>query len=161
MRARNNGFVDSKEFIPAQFYRLFISFEGGSYVFTKSHRPVIDTTNDAIDELKDIQQSPVQTWFVPSKFIYTGKENNIIISLPEAEKKKYSIKFFEDDGTPLFEIKKIIQTYLTLDKVNFVHAGLFNVELYADGMLIEKHKVYIPKDGKSMPSLDVNGYELK
>ena len=162
VKAKNNGFADSKEFIPSQYYRVFISFEGGTYMFTQSHRPGIDTLK-AVPEIKEIQQPPavVQTWFIPSKLVYTGKENNIIISLPDAEKKKYSIKFFENDGTPLFEIKKITEPYLTLDKVNFIHAGLFNFEVYADGLLVEKHKFYIPKDGKPMPSLDVNGYEVK
>src|SRR5579862_3675342 len=41
--AKSNGFVDSKVFIPPQYYRLFISFEGGTYIFTQSHRPGIDT----------------------------------------------------------------------------------------------------------------------
>ena len=157
--AKTNGYVDSKEFIPSQYYRLFISFEGGTYLFTQSHRPAPDTSK-AIT-INEFQQAAVQTWFVPSKLVYTGKENNIIISLPDGEKKKYSIKFFEEDGTPLFEIKKITETYLILDKVNFIHAGLFNFEIYADGLLVEKHKFYIPKDGKPMPSLDVEGRELK
>lgn len=168
VKAKNNGFVDSKEFIPPQYYRVFISFEGGTYMFTQSHRPGVDTAKNIseINETKEIKQlikqaSPVQTFFIPSKLVYTGKENNVIISLPDAEKKKYSIKFFEQDGTPLFEIKKITEPYLTLDKVNFVHAGLFSFEVYADGLLIEKHKFYIPKDGKPMPALDVNGYEVK
>ena len=167
--ARNNGFVDSKEFIPPQYYRVFISFEGGSYMFTQSHRPGVDTVKNIaeIKETKEIKElvrqatPPPPTFFVPSKLVYTGKENNVIISLPDVEKKKYSIKFFEDDGTPLFEIKKITEPYLTLDKVNFVHAGLFNFEVYADGLLVEKHKFYIPKDGQPMPALDVNGYLVK
>ncbi len=159
VKAKTNGFVDAKEFIPSQYYRLFISFEGGTYIFTQSHRPGIDTMKN-VSEIRDIQQAPVQTWFIPSKLVYTGKENNVIISLPDAEKKKYSIKFFEEDGTPLFEIKKITEPYLTLDKVNFLHAGLFNFEIYANGILVEKHKFYIPKDGKPMPALDVNGNEL-
>ncbi len=39
--------------------------------------------------------------------------------------------------------------------------GLFNFEVYADGLLVEKHKFYIPKDGKPMPVLDENGSEIK
>ena len=58
------------------------------------------------------------------------------------------MKFFEEDGTPAFDINKITEPYLTLEKVNFTHAGLFNFELYDDGKLIEKHKVYVPKDGR-------------
>ena len=39
-----NGFTDPKEFIPSnQYYRLFISFQGGSYIFTHSHRPGLET----------------------------------------------------------------------------------------------------------------------
>ncbi len=158
--SKTNGFVDAKEFIPAQFYRVFISFEGGSYLFSKSHRPGVDTSK-TVTQIKEIQQAPIQTWFVPSKFVYLGKDNNIILALPDAEKKKYSIKFFEEDGVPIFELKKIAEPYLTLDKVNFLHAGLFNFEIYENGVLVEKHKVFIPKDGKPMPALDVYGHEVK
>jgi hypothetical protein len=159
VKAATNGFVDTKEFIPAdQYYRLFISFEGGNYIFTKSRRPTPDTLNIAA-EITDYQQ-PVKTWFVPSPHVYTGRDNNVIISLPDAAKKKYSIKFFEDDGTFVFELKKIPASYLIVDKVNFMHSGLFNFELFENRIIIERHKVYIPKDGKPIPSLDVNGYEI-
>ena len=77
------------------------------------------------------------------------------------EKKIYTIKFYEPDGTFLFELKKISEPLLTLDKVNFIHAGLFNFELYADGIPVEKHQIYIPKDGQLMPALDASGHELK
>ena len=159
VKAKSNGFVDAKEFIPPQYYRLFISFEGGTYIFTKSHRPGIDTLK-TVPEITEIQQ-PVKTWFVPSKLVYTGRDNNVIIDLPDAEKKKYSIKFFEEDGSPIFELKKITESWLTLDKVNFLHAGLFNFEIYSDDVLVEKHKVYIPKDGKPVPALDEYGHEVK
>ncbi len=164
VKAKTNGFVDSKEFSPPQYYRLFVSFEGGTYLFTQSHRPGLDTVKvvvPAVVTSKEVEQAPGQTWFIPSQFVYTGKENNVIISLPDADKKKYSIKFFEDDGSPLFELKRISEPYLILDKVNFVHAGLFDFELYSDGVIIERHKFFIPKDGKAIPSLDVNGYEVR
>jgi hypothetical protein len=144
VKAVSNGFVDSKEFKPAQYYRLFISFEGGTYIFTKSHRPGIDTLK-TVPQITEIPQA-VKTWFIPSKMVYTGRDNNVIIDLPDAEKKRYTIKFFEEDGSPIFELKKITESYLTLDKVNFLHAGLFNFEIYLDGILMEKHKFYIPKD---------------
>lgn len=159
INAKSNGFVDPKEFLPPQYYRLFLSFEGGSYIFTQSHRPGKDTLQ-RIPEATEIQQV-VKTWFVPSKLVYTGKDNNVIIALPDAEKKKYSIKFFEADGSLIFEVKKVTESWLTLDKVNFLHAGLFNFEVYADGVLIEKHKLYIPKDGKPVPALDEYGREVK
>ncbi|HEY8661040.1 MAG TPA: hypothetical protein VIL78_18555 [Hanamia sp.] len=158
VKSTTNGFADTKEFIPSQYYRLFISFEGGTYIFTESHKPGIDTLK-SLPQVQEVQQ-PVNTWFVPSKHVYTGKDNNVIISLPDAERKKYSIKFFEEDGTPLFELKKIPESFLTLDKVNFIHSGLFNYELYDNRIIIESHKIYIPKDGKPIPPLDANGHEI-
>src|SRR5664279_72853 len=68
VNAATNGYVDSKEFISAQYYRLFISFEGGTYLFTKSHRPAIDTTKTVA--INQFEPAPVQTWFVPSKLVY-------------------------------------------------------------------------------------------
>lgn len=157
--ATTNGLADTKEFIPAtQYYRLFISFEGGTYLFTESHRPGPDTLMN-LPVIQDIQQ-PVKTWFTPSKHVYTGLDNNVIIYLPDSYKKKYSVKFFEEDGTFLFEIKKITENYLTLDKVNFMHSGLFNFELYDNKIIIERHKIYIPKDGKPVPSLNEYGHEI-
>lgn len=161
-----NGFTDPKEFIPSdQYYRLFISFNGGSYLFSKSHRPGIDT----LQEIPEIEK-PVaakegaaseRNMFIPSNHVYTGRDNNVIISLPDAAKRKYSIKFYEPDGTFLFELKKIPESYLMLDKANFMHAGLFVFEIYDNHVIIERHKFYIPKDGKPMPALDINGYPLK
>jgi hypothetical protein len=157
---QSNGFVDTKEFLPSnQYYRLFISFSGGSYIFTESHRPSPDTTKMPAEITYD--QQPVKTWFVPSMHVYTGKDNNIIISVPHTDKNKYSIKFFEEMGAELFEVKTIPEDYLILDKVNFGHSGLFDFELFKNGLLIERHKLYIPRDGKPMPSLDINGMEIK
>lgn len=155
VKNKKNGFMDNKPLAANMFYRIFLSFEGGTYIFTKALRPMIDTANGIL--VKEPQQVVVNTWFVPSKMVYTGKDNNVIISLPEAGKKKYSIKFFEENGNFLFELKKIIEPYLTLEKVNFIHAGLFNFEVYENGQLIEKHKVYVPKDGKPIPLLDEQG----
>ncbi len=154
VKNKTNGFVDARPSSGIQYYRLFLSFEGGTYIFSSSYRPSIDTSNYVP---KEFQSAIVNTWFEPSKFVYTGRENNVIISLPLAAKKKYQVKFFEENGTFLFELSKISEPYLTVDKVDFVHAGLFNFELYEDGVLIEKHKFYIPKDSKPVPSLNEQG----
>ena len=164
-----NGFTDPKEFEPSnQFYRLFVSFEGGSYIFTKASKPVKDTLSIVKIEIAEkpvevIKEAPkyFRNVFVPSKHIYTGKDNNVIISLPDYAHNKYSIKFYEDSGNFLFEIKKITEPLLTLDKVNFRHSGLFIFEIYNNRIIIERHKFYIPKDGRPMPALDAEGYEIR
>jgi hypothetical protein len=81
-----------------------------------------------------------------SKYVYTEKDGNIKIALPLAAQKMYTIKFFDEFSVPVFEIKQIKDSLLTIDKSNFVHAGWFKFELYEDGQLKEKHKFFVPKD---------------
>jgi hypothetical protein len=81
-----------------------------------------------------------------SSFVFTGKDGNVTISLPDAIRKKYAVKFFEQDNSPLLEIKEIKDVTLVLDKTNFVHAGWFRFELYEDGKLKEKNRLFIPKE---------------
>jgi hypothetical protein len=84
--------------------------------------------------------------YKPSKFVYTEKDGNIAIMLPEAGTRKYAVKFFDNEENPLFEIKEVKESAVVLDKTNFMRAGWFRFELYEDGKLKEKHRFFIPKD---------------
>lgn len=154
--ARQNGFADTKAPNDHMFYRLFVVLDKGQFFFTQSKKPVIDTTrtikdgpveNTKVDEVPvtkpAVQKKPE---FVPSFYVYTNKEGYVFINLPDADKKKYSIKFYEMDNSFLFEIKSIKESGLTLDKTNFMHSGWFNFELYDDEKLVEKNKFYLSKD---------------
>lgn len=148
---RENGFVDAKAPKPDMFYRVFVAFAGGSYVFSRSHRPVIDTgtTSGVIQPIPPQYQQPEEApGFIASRYIYTGKDNNIIIDLPDANILKYSIKFFDENDKPVFEISKVTETYLIIEKVNFMHSGWFYFKLYESGVIKEKNQFYIPKEGK-------------
>ncbi len=160
---RENGFVDNKAPNPNMFYRVFVAFEGGSYIFTKSYRPLKDTAvavvppppSQIVEPPKLIPPPPAG--FVPSKFIFTGKDNNVIIDLHDAAGIKYSIKFFDEKNNPVFEIRKVTDLYLIIEKVNFLHAGWFYFMLYDNGILKEKNQFYIPKEGKvGIPQGEVN-----
>ena len=85
--------------------------------------------------------------FTPSLYVFTNRDGYVSINLPEDIKsKKYTIKFFEEAGSFLFELKEIKERNFKLDKTNFYHAGWFRFELYESGKLIEKHKFYLTKD---------------
>ncbi|MEN9549936.1 MAG: hypothetical protein RIR12_2527 [Bacteroidota bacterium] len=85
--------------------------------------------------------------FTPSLFVYTEKDGYVRIQFPAEDKpKKYTIKFFDQDETLLFELKEIKAKTFKLDKTNFYHAGWFTFELYEENTLIEKHKFYLAKD---------------
>jgi len=84
--------------------------------------------------------------YKPSRYVYTERDGNVAISLPDVKSAHYSIKFFEDDKTFLFEVKQVKEPYLVVDKTNFLHGGWFRFELYEDGKVKETHKFFIPKD---------------
>ncbi len=92
---------------------------------------------------------PPKEEFVPSSLVYANPDGNITIAIPDSKRKSYIIKFFEDDGTPLFEMDKIKESIMILDKVNFMHSGWFRFEVFENGKLKEKHKFFIPKDPAS------------
>ena len=81
-----------------------------------------------------------------SRYVYTEKYGNVMISLPDAAQKKYSVAFLEENKKPVFEIKDIKSSSLLVDKANFIHAGWFWYELFEDGKLKERSKLFIPKD---------------
>ncbi len=158
---KENGYVDAKAPNPNLYYRIFVAFVGGTYIYTKSQRGVvfiskknIDTTNTFIDSTQIEKPNEVlpkivtPSGYIASKHIYTSKDNNVIIHLSNAATTSYSIQFFDDKTNILFDIKKITDPYLIIEKVNFKHAGWFYFEIYSNGILFEKHKLYIPKEGK-------------
>ncbi len=152
--AKMNGFADNRAVNDHMFYRLFIVKKGGDYFFTKPQKPVIDTaktvaliiTDKKVPEVKKPEVVVKKPDFVPSFYVYTNKEGSVFINLPDAEKQKYRIKFYEEDESFLFEIKTIKQSSLTLDKTNFMRVGWYLFELYNDEKLVEKHKFYLAKE---------------
>jgi len=158
--ALQNGFVDNKATNDHMFYRIYIMLEKGIFLFSDAKKPVMDTsfrTNfpSGTGNLTEINpgntpnviNKPYMDGFLPSMYVYTHRDGYVKVSLPGSEKpKKYSIKFFEEDDTFLFELKEVKEKSFKIDKANFYHAGWFRFELYEDGKLREKHKFYLEKD---------------
>lgn len=164
---KSYSFVDKTAKNDSGFYRIFILFEGSHYVFTTSKHLFIDTTkviahqtNPLLNEkLKQKEEKPgtekpkeektlppPKPVWVPSLTIFTGDDGNAIIKLPDATTKKYSVKFLREDGSLLFLIPHIRESYLVLDKVNFLKSGWYFFELTEDGKLKEKNKFLITRD---------------
>lgn len=168
-----NGYADVDPFNDHMFYRLYIQQDKGRYQFSETKKPVKDTAASikklVVDSLKLINPFLVKlngfpgvdstivinpaiiknkpTGFTTSLYVYTNPDGNVQIVLPDNEKpKKYSIKFFEEGGDFLFELKNLKVKSFKIDKANFFHAGWFSFELFEDGKLIEKYKFYLEKD---------------
>jgi hypothetical protein len=163
-QSRENGYADVNAPYNKMYYRVFVAFEGGTYAYSNIMRPIKDTTkysNGATDDKMpwmigsgrdsgfiDPPAKPTITY--PSSFIFTAKDNNIIIHLSETATRKYSVKFYDETEKFLFEIKRVKEDYLIIEKVNFVRTGWFNFEIFEDGELLEKNKFQITKDTKKL-----------
>lgn len=110
---------------------------------------ILHLTKDTLfafnDSLVGINRYSGPLNYKPSSYIFVTREGYINISLPAVAEKKYHIKFFEENGSPLFDINSVKESPLIIDKSNFVHAGWFLFELYEDNALKEKNRLYLPK----------------
>lgn len=157
--AVQNGYMDTRAPNDHMWYRLFYVLGNNTFYFTEAKQPAgIPQRQVPIDSLAEVADSFImketlmdtvvvvkKPEFVPSFYVYANKDGNVFINLPDADKKSYSIKFFEEDDTYLFEIRNIKETGLSLDKANFHHAGWFRFELYDNDKLVERHRFYLSK----------------
>ncbi|MEO6403923.1 MAG: hypothetical protein ABIY51_09550 [Ferruginibacter sp.] len=160
-----NGYADLDAPYNKMWYRVFISFDGGAYILSPSSRPIKnlrlerDSSSVAIDPLMDsLLQIPPRPndkneITYPSTKIYTARDNNVVINLPDALYKKYHVKFFDELENMVFELNKLKDDYLILDKVNFVKAGWYRFEIFESGILVEKNRFYVSRELKG-PSND-------
>lgn len=101
-----------------------------------------------IDLSGKIEDSISANVFTPSGLIFTNREGNLIIALPDANKKKFSLRVFKEDGTPMFHMRNIKEPQLLIDRSNFLHSGWFKYDLYEDEKIREQNKFFIPPEGK-------------
>ncbi|HCF63670.1 MAG TPA: hypothetical protein DEU93_05475 [Chitinophagaceae bacterium] len=89
----------------------------------------------------------------PSKRIFSSGNEQVVIVLPDAMIKHYTARFFNAEGTMIFELKNLRENYLIIEKVYFGKSGWYTFEIYDRGKLIEKNKLFIPQDKKKQSVL--------
>ena len=168
-----NGFTDNNPPYNKMYYRIFIGFEGGTYVITEARRPVklalVATSEEdsatltlkrfqwQADPLLDSLAVKPGTVILPgkdeisypSKRIFTNNSQMVVIHLPDAMIKNYRALFFDDKGKKIIELTRLKEEFLILEKVYFMKPGWFTFELYENGELVEKNKLQILKDKKA------------
>jgi hypothetical protein len=71
------------------------------------------------------------------------RNGDVVIWVPAGLAGSYKIRFFDETNALLFEVRPIRESPLIVEKYNFVHAGVFQYELYRDNSLIERHRFRI------------------
>ncbi len=158
-----NGYADIDPPFTRMWYRVFISFDGGAYILSPAERPIKNlhfdqAGNDSVS-INPLQDASLQIppppatkdkneITYPSSKIFTAKDNNVVINLPDALYKKYQVKFYDELENLVFELNKLKDDYLILDKVNFIKAGWYRFEIFESGLLVEKNRFYVAKELK-------------
>ncbi|MEO7265325.1 MAG: hypothetical protein ABIW38_10450 [Ferruginibacter sp.] len=158
-----NGYADIDPPFTRMWYRVFISFEGGAYILSPAERPIknlrfepVGNDSSSINPLQDsslqippppaIKDKNEITY--PSSKIFTTKDNNVVINLPDALYKKYQVKFYDELENLVFELNNLKDDFLILDKVNFIKAGWYRFEIFESGLLVEKNRFYVAREIK-------------
>jgi len=121
--------------------------DGEFFAFRDS---IMTNTKDTLFPLSadtiELRQYILPFEFKASVYVYTDKDGYITINLPEATTKKYDLIILEEDGTSVLELKNIKNNYLTLDKSNLYHAGWYKFELWENGKVKDRNKLFVPRD---------------
>lgn len=128
-----NSFTDTKS--PKYknvYYRIQYTMKGGKFSFSNTYSTLEKTA---------YKENP-SNW-TASPFVFTNKNGYIQILLNKPAEYQYRLVFQEENGSQIFEMKKIASDNLILDKANFPHAGWYQFELYKDEKLLEKNKVFL------------------
>lgn len=158
-----NAYLDNRPLPGTNYYRLFILFTNGRYMYSKTVLALSDSSiradqklqyadiKDAAKGLRGKEQEnkePERVQWHPSNYIYTTADGNVNIKLPDAPEKKYTVKFYEPNGVFLFDIPEVKGPFLILEKAIFLHAGWFNFEIFENGKVLEKWNLFIPLNYK-------------
>lgn len=81
----------------------------------------------------------------PSVFMLINPDGNLQLALPSDRAGSYRVQFFLPDGAPFFQVSKVKDPFLIIDKVNFQRSGWFEFEVYENERLRERKRIFIPK----------------
>lgn len=150
---KDNGVSDPNPPNDSMYYRVYVLLDGSRYAMTKAKRPMIDTSGIAVapNDVNVNNKPATQTadflpsGFIQSRYVFMTPDRYIRVELP-MDSRKYDLKFFTETNQPLLELKDLKEKRFKLDRSYFYKAGYVNFELYADGKVLEKYRIFLPKD---------------
>lgn len=165
-----NGYADNHPPYAKMYYRIMVSFQNGEYILTSPARPMKISRGEYVKYFWDLSSgrkadgrsaltdkliSPsddkdrLPPGAVISKWLFLNKDNNPELHLPEAGQRKYRIRFTNESGKTIIEIREPAEETLIIEKVNFIKSGIFAYEILEAGKLVEKGQIEIGKDLKN------------
>lgn len=118
-------------------------------LFLQKHEypfPLSFSKKTIVKNFKSVPVIQTQKAWKPSSYIFTGDDGNILIQLPDAPAKKYSVTFLKEEGRTLFKIPVIKKSSISIDKSSFLKSGWYYFELRESNKVIERNKFLVTKD---------------
>jgi hypothetical protein len=112
---------------------------------TAGRKKLSNTRSVGVGEV-EADAPETQEFNAPSVYVYTNNQGQVLLVLPPEKTNQYTLKFYKDDGTPLFTMNKVRDSQLTIDKTNFIRSGWFKFELYENNVMKEKSRFFIPRE---------------
>ena len=156
-------FLDTAKREGIVHYRINISFSNAATKYT--HVVNLEMTKELIDQsqknkvingdvLLSINGNKVidysnpenftDFYYEPSAKIFTNPySGHINILLDDAQKKRYSITFYDPQKKAVLEVPKIKHTYIVLDAKNFNGKGIYSFKLFDNNIEVEKGYITI------------------
>ncbi len=124
----------------------------GFHALREMRDSLLEKTKDTLFQLND-------TTFYLATFIYNppyeenispyvnfDKNGYLIITIADADRKKYHLEFLDESNHPVVVISPVPENYLILDKSNFRQSGWYRFQLKEGNTVRERNRIYIPKD---------------
>ena len=96
-------------------------------------------------EIKELEVRIPNSLLSPSVFMLVNPDGNLQLALPSDRAANYRIQFYLPDGAPFFQVSRVKDPFLIIDKVNFLKSGWFEFEVYESERLRERKRIFIPK----------------
>lgn len=159
------AFIDGHPLPGNNYYRLYIAFSSDLTWYSNRIKVVLDSAqllqktvlppNDSLQKMVGkittsngtTDVSSLSTYsYVRSQYVFTNPfTGHINIELPEDKNPHdvFSIRFFNADNARIFDVPKIPEASVVLDKRNFQKKGVYKFELLKNNKIIERGYVTI------------------
>jgi hypothetical protein len=160
--AKKGTYTDKQRKGYEYYYRIFVQLPEGQYFVTTPQKAIpMPPDLEAMRVKASLPPGEKQTLktgelqaptgqklpiFVASDYVFSDKKGHVIINLPGAEEKKFSIKFTDESGLLILHIPHVKESNLILEKYNFHKSGWYYFEIFEGERLFEKHKVQVARD---------------
>lgn len=165
LKKGTQGYVDGHPLPGNNFYRLYIAFNSDLTWYSNRIKVHIDSAqlmqkavlppNDSLQKMltemagggETINTSNITSYtYIRSQYVFTNPfTGHINIELPDDLNAKdvYALKFFNQQNVKIFEVPKVVEQSVILDKRNFQKKGLYKFELFKNSKIIETGYVTI------------------